>query len=291
MDTNQDASADKVGKALNDQRFQMLEDIAKELTGVVVFPTSFDAALRLRKELQNPDLATARIASVVSLEPLIATRLMHMANSTLYSPDGTPARNLQAAISRLGVNLVRTTALGIAMGQLMRAKEMSSFSDIAQTLWNHSVRTAAAARILARTQTRINPDEALLAGLVHDLGAFYMLYRAVQYPELCARPDTLKHLIMQWHESVGVTLLHALGMSEEIVEATIDHDQLRTTPVVVRKLSDIVYYSNILAGAHFEWFDQNIDPNAGEPGIVRRHFRDLLGEIESDTREMQAVFA
>ena len=98
------------------------------------------------------------------------------ANSVLYSPDGTPARDLQAAISRLGVKLVRTTALAIAMSQLMRSKEMAIFNDFTQALWVHTLKTAAAARILARTQTRINPDEALLAGLVHDLGAFYMLY-------------------------------------------------------------------------------------------------------------------
>lgn len=37
----------------------------------------------------------------------------------------------------------------------------------------------------------------MLAGLVHDLGAFYMIYRAAQYPELRIRPDSVKHLILQ----------------------------------------------------------------------------------------------
>ena len=100
---SQESTAAGGGKDLNTQRFQMLEDIARELTGVVVFPTSFDTALRLRKELHNPDLPTARIASIVGLEPLVATKLMHIANSALYSPDGTPARDLRSAISRLGV--------------------------------------------------------------------------------------------------------------------------------------------------------------------------------------------
>jgi HD-like signal output (HDOD) protein len=291
MDTSQDASADKVGDALNAQRFQMLEDIAKELKGDVVFPTYFDAALHLRKELNDPDLPTARIAKIVSVEPLVAAKLMKLANSVLYSPDGTPARNLSAAISRLGIDLVRTTALAIAMGQLRRSKEMATFSDLTRALWDHTIKTAAAARILARTQTKINADEALLAGLVHDLGAFYMLYRAAQYPELRSRPDSVKYLIMQWHESIGVTLLNVLGLPEEIVNATIDHDQVRKTPVMMRTLSDIVYVANILAGTHFEWLYQDFDPEAGESGIVRQHFADLLPEIEADTLEMEAVFA
>jgi len=178
MNVIQDPSIDKVGEALKAQRFRMLEDIARELSSdSVVFPTCFDVALRLRKELQNPDLSIPRMAKVVALEPLVATRLMQLAGSVLHSPDGTPARDLQAAINRLGVELVRTTALAIAMSQLLRSKETALFGDFAKALWGHSIGVAAAARLLAQTFTRINPDQALLAGLVHDLGAFYMLYR------------------------------------------------------------------------------------------------------------------
>ncbi len=291
MNESQVTSPDKVGQALYAQRFQMLEDIARELAGVVVFPTSFDAAIRLRKELQNPDMPISRVAKVVGLEPLVASRLILMANSVLYSPDGSPARDLQAVISRLGVDLVRTTALAIAMNQLLRAKEMAVFSDLTQALWEHSLKTAAATRILARTYTRINPDEALLVGLVHDLGAFYMLYRSAQYPELRVRPDTVKYLIHQWHEGIGVTLLKALGMTEEIVEATIDHDQIRVVPETVRSLADILYVGNILAGAGFEWVNQDIDPVSGGPGLVRQNFAELLPQIEADAMEMQAVLS
>jgi len=291
MSTEQDPSADKVGEALNAQRFQMLEDIAIELAGNVVFPTSFDAALRLRKELQNPDLPTARIATIVGFEPLVASKLLTLANSVLYSPDGTPARDLRAAISRLGVDLVRTTALGIAMGQLLRSKEMVVFTDLAQALWLHSLKTATAARLLARTHTKIKPDEAMLAGLVHDLGAFYMLYRAAQYPELRMRPDTVRYLIIEWHENIGVTLLNALGLPEEIIDATADHDLPRSGPVVLRNLSDIVYVANILAGTRLEWADVDNKERADDIAAVSQEYADLLPEIERETQAMQAVFA
>ena len=133
----QDPTVDKFGEALNATRFRMLEDIARELAGEVIFPTYFDAALRLRKELQNPDLPTARIAKIVSIEPLIAAKLMQLANSAFYSPDGSQAKDLRAAISRLGVDLVRTTALAIAMTQLLHSKDMAVFSELAHALWGH----------------------------------------------------------------------------------------------------------------------------------------------------------
>ena len=288
--TSQESTADKVGAALRAQRFQMLEDIARELAGDVVFPTSFDAALRLRKEMQNPDLPTARIAQIVNVEPLVATKLMHMANSVLYSPDGTPARNLQAAIARLGVELVRTTALAIAMNQLVRSKDMAIFSDLTHSLWDHTIKTAAAARVLARTYTRISPDEALLAGLVHDLGAFYMVYRAAQYAELRARPDTVRYLIMQWHESIGVTLLHALGLSEEVVDATIDHDQPRAIPTTVRTLADIIYVGSILDADYFGRVQQPGDSAAVDTATARQNFAEVVPQIETDAQTMHAIF-
>ncbi len=292
MNVIQDPSIDKVGEALKAQRFKMLEDIARELSSdSVVFPTCFDVALRLRKELQNPDLSIPRMAKVVALEPLVATRLMQLAGSVLHSPDGTPARDLQVAINRLGVELVRTTALAIAMSQLLRSKETALFGDFAKALWGHSIGVAAAARLLAQTFTRINPDQALLAGLVHDLGAFYMLYRAAQYEELRMRPETVKYLMLQWHESIGVSLLSALGLPEQIVNAVVDHDQPRPLPDTLRTLEDLVYVGNILASSHLEWMHQDADPRAAQFGAVSQRYAELLPKIETDAREMQAIFS
>ena len=284
-----DLSSDKVGDALTAQRFRMLEDIASELKSVVVFPTYFDVAMRLRKALQDPDVPVARIASLISVEPLVATKLMHLANSALYRRDAGPVRTLPAAITRLGIDLVRTTAVAIAMNQIVRAKDMAAFGDLTHALWQHSIKTAATARVLARAFTRINPDEALLAGLVHDLGAFYMLYRASQYPELRERPESVKHLIMQWHEGIGATLLETLGLPEDIVQASIDHDHPRPVPEIPRTLSEIVYISNILAGAHYEWLYQDFDPQAESFTTVHAKFSNLMPEIESEGREMLSV--
>lgn len=286
-----DRGGDKIGEALTTQRFQMLTDIARDLAGDVVFPTCFDTALRLRQELQDPEVPIARIAKLVSIEPLIAAKLLHIANSAYYNPAAAPIRGLPEAITRLGVSLVRTTALAVAMNQLMRSREMAGFSELTRDLWEHSIKTAAAARILARSRTRLNPDEAMLAGLVHDLGAFYMLYRAMQYPELRARPESMRYLIVQWHESIGVTLLNALGLPAEIVDATIDHDQLRPTPTALRTLSDVVYVGNVLTCAHFNWLYPDFDPERGDIGLLHRSFADILPEIEADAREMMGVFS
>ncbi len=285
-------SDDKVGAALNQQRFQMLEDIARELAGDVVFPVAFSTTLRVRKELQDPDLSIERVASLVSIDPLVVAKLMSLANSVLYSRDGQPVRGLPGAIQRLGLQLVRTTALAIAMAQLLRSKEMVSFVALAQALWVHSVKTAVAARVIARTHTRLNPDEALLAGLVHDLGAFYMLYRAAQYAELRARPDTLKYVILEWHESIGVSLLNALGLPEEVVTAATDHDQPRALPPTgARTLGEVVYASNLLAGGYASWLGKGFEADEAAAAALQETYAEIVPTIESETKEMLAVLA
>jgi HD-like signal output (HDOD) protein len=283
---------DKTGSALNAQRFQMLEDIAQELSGEVVFPTYFDAAIRLRKVMQDPNQSLEGIANALAIEPLISTKLLNLANSVLYNPSGSQVRSLQNAIARLGLETTRSTALAIAMNQLLRAKDMANFSDLTRNLWEHSLRTASAAYVIARRLTRFKPDEALLAGLVHDLGAFYMLYRATQYEELRARPDTVRYLIIQWHESIGHTLLIALGLPEDLAEAVREHDQPRLSPPAVpRNLTDIVYIANLMAGGAHEWVHQD-----AEKGIIERQTLDpaylaLQDEIDERAKEMLTTFA
>ena len=283
-------TSDKTGAALNEQRFQMLQDIAKELATDVVFPTSFDLVSRLRKLLQNPNLSIDQVATFVGVEPLISARLISMANSAAFGSTGKQIKTVHDAVLRLGLNNVRTTAIAIAMNQLLRSKELVKFSDLTDRLWQHSLHTAVAAELIARHMTRISPDEALLAGMVHDLGAFYMLYRATQYEELRQRPDTIKHLIIQWHESIGHALLIALGIPEEIAEAMREHDQPRPLPEKPRNLTDVVYVANLLAGGIFEWLGRDAPAEANQYALTPQYL-ELAEEIGDHERELRAVLA
>ena len=282
---------DKKGDELKAQRFEMLADIAKELSGEVIFPTYFDAVLRLRKVLQDSSLSIIEIAAAVSMEPLIGAKLLHLANSVAFNPAGLEVVDLKSALTRLGVNAVRTTAMSIVMSQLMRAKGMANFAELTHALWDHSIKTAAAARIIAKNLTRLNPEEAMLAGLIHDLGAFYMLYRATQYEELRHRPDSVRYLIIQWHESIGVSLLNAIGIPEEIVDATVDHDQVRSTPSPIRSLPEVVYVANMLAGGHFEWLMQDQSDYPAHLTLLNEKYDYLLPEIDALVVEMRTSFS
>ncbi|MGE5385581.1 MAG: HDOD domain-containing protein [Betaproteobacteria bacterium] len=281
---------DKFGSELAAQRFQMLEDIAKELSGEVVFPTCFSVAVRIRQVLDDPNNSMEKIAIAVGGDPLVSSKLLALANSAAYAA-GQPVRDIRGAIQRLGLQAVRSISLAIAMKQMLLSRELVAFDELTIRLWQHSLLSASAASIVARHLTRINPDEAFLAGMVHDIGAFYMLYRAAQYPELSSRPESVKYLVAQWHDSIGQSVLGALGMPESIIDAARDHDQLREAPMPPRNLSDVVYVGNFLAGANFEWLYQDIDSAAVQRFALAPQYVELSEEIAEHAKAMGAVFA
>lgn len=277
---------DKKGDALKLQRFKMLEDIAKELSTDIVFPTCFDVVLRLRNALRDPDVSHDRILALIRTEPLTCARLIHQANAAAQG-NTSEIRDIGAAVYRLGLNAVRHAALTVAMNQLVRSKELVLFSDVSLALWKHSMYSAAAAAVISRELSRINPDEALFAGLVHDLGAFYMLYRAAQYAELRERPESVRFLIAQWHESIGESVLFALKVPDAIIDAVRFHDQPRP-PMLddPRSLSDVIYAANVVARCEMDWLEE--DP---AERILGEQYHALEPLIEAQYVEIQAAYA
>ncbi len=284
-----DPTQDKKDAALKAQRFKMLEDIARELAGEISFPTCFDIALQVRNIMRDPNASLRDIAGVVRMEPLVAAKLLKMANSSAYNPTGKQITDVEAALGRIGVNLARSVAMAVAMDQLLLSKDLVAFADISKGLWTHTLQTAAAARVVARRLTRVNPEDAMLAGLVHDLGAFYMLYRSAQYDELRIRPNTVKYLIAQWHESIGESLLAALGLPEAIVEAIRDHDQPRAFVQTPRTLADVIYVANAIAGGIAEWAHLDDDADGRVDAYRTPEYLALGEEIEAACADLRGA--
>lgn len=283
-------SQDKSAAALKAQRFQMLEDIARELSGDIVFPIHFDLSLHARNILRNPRISLEELIRLLSIEPLLCIKVLRLANALVDSATGKPIADIQSAIDCLGPETVRVAAQALAADQLLLSRPLVPFGTFARSLWEHSVMTAVAARTIARRLTRLNPEEAMLAGLIHDIGAFYMLYRAAQYPELTIRPDTLKYLIVQWHESIGDSLLAALEVPERIAQAVRDHDQPRAVVDSPRTLADVIFVANLLADGSFEWLRKDLGDASLRPELAEPRYLALMDEIRADYQALRLSF-
>lgn len=269
--------------------FRILEDIARDLSGDVNFPTCMDAAVLVRNTLKDPYVNTERVVQAVGVEPLISSKLLRLANSTAYNPSGQPITELSTAISRLGFEVVRTTSLAVAMDQMLKSRHLAAYDQVARQTWEHSIQVAAIARVLARRLGRVGPDEAMLAGLVHKIGIFYLLYRAAEYPEYRDNEAGMRDLLAGWHASIGESLLHLLGLPECIVDSIRQQNETHSveTPCTI---GDILYFAKLLASNAPDGDNASPTPLDDEQRAAdRARYADLLKEAEEDILEIRAT--
>lgn len=230
--------------------FTFIQDIAADLSQqTAVFPTSFDTTLRLREVLSSNNASTANIAAIVAKDPLVAARVIQTANSAAFNRSGRTISTILAAITLIGANAVRVLALSVAMQQLRTYKQMAPYDGFCSAVMNHSRQIASVAFVLARAHTKIPADTALFAGLVHDIGYFYLIYRIAQRKELAHDDAEIDGLLRDWHGSIGHAVLSALGAPEEILAAVADHDEPRAV-LVIRSLNDLIFVAHIVAARH-----------------------------------------
>ncbi len=239
--------------------FQILEDIARDLSGdEVTFPTFLDITFQVRTALKNPNLNVEQLAKLVGAEPLMSAKIIRMSNSAAMNPSGREVADVKTAIVRVGMEAVRTVSFAVAMEQLLQSKQMQAFEGISKRLWEHTAHVAALCRVLARKLAKINGDEAMFAGLVHDIGVFYLMSRASKFPELVADKEEMHALLVGWHDNIGHALLSALGQPESVLLAVQEHEQDREI-TEVKTLSDVLYVANKIANTVSSWRDKTLD--------------------------------
>ena len=153
--------------------------------GEIIFPTSVNAVLRLQLALDDPDCHIETAIKLVLGEPQLAARTVALANSAAFNRSGeATVTNVRAAVLRLGYRRLQMLVASLVVRQfgsrivdpLLRAK--------VEQLWQHTAHVAALAKVFALRVTFVNPDTALFAAIVHEVGGFYLLSRADEFPGL-----------------------------------------------------------------------------------------------------------
>ena len=264
--------------------FRILEDVARDLSGEVVsFPTFLDITFQLRTALKNPALTVTQLATLVGVDPLMSTKIIRMSNSVAMNPSGRAIADVKSAISRIGMEAVRSVSFAVAMEQLLGSKKMAPFERLSQRLWEHTIHVAALCRVLAK-QAQINPDEAMFVGLVHDIGVFYLLSRAANFPELIENKAELHQLLVQWHDSIGHALLAAMGLSEDVLVAVQEHEIERPV-AVLKRLSDVLFVANKLANTQAGWRDPEYAEAVDTSALAEMFDSDAIAALLAESAE------
>jgi HD-like signal output (HDOD) protein len=265
--------------------FKVLEDIAKDLSGdEITFPTFLDITFQVRTALKDPNLNVDQLAKLVGAEPLMSTKIIRMANSVALNPSGREIADVKNGIIRVGMEAVRTVSFAVAMEQLLKSKQMQPFEDISKRLWEHTAHVAALSRVLARKMAKINGDEAMFTGLVHDIGVFYLMSRAAGFPELVADKAELHALLVGWHDSIGHALLSALGSPESVLVAVQEHETDREIKEI-RTLPDVLYVANKIANRTSCWRDPAYDAPVDTSMLDALFDAETLAAIVAESEE------
>jgi HD-like signal output (HDOD) protein len=211
--------------------FDFIRSLAEELSqGHVDLPSFPEIALQVRRILSDPNTTAEQVVRVVGSEPALAARLLRIANSASMNRSGKSLTDLRTAIARIGHNMVRSASISFSMNQIRKANKLESLAPYLNDLWERSTYVAAYAYVLARTCTRVNPDEAMLTGMMHGLGKLYILTRATGHPELFVSENALSEIINDWHMSIGKAILENWKFSEAMARAVGQDDFARTDP-------------------------------------------------------------
>jgi len=200
--------------------FEFVRELASELSSSTIELPSFPkVAAQVQKVLAEDSTSAERVVRVLGAEPMLAARVLSMANSVALAPGGKAVSELRTAVTRLGFDALRTAVIGYALAQLRSAPAFKAIERPLNAFWQHSVLVAALSFVLARRSGRCSADTAMLAGIVHGVGKLYILTRAMRHPALFADRVSYQRIERDWHGGIAKALLENWRMADEIVVA------------------------------------------------------------------------
>ncbi len=180
----------------------------------LVLPTLPEVALKVREAAEDPNIGTPQLSKVIGNDAALTARIIKVVNSPLLRTN-KEITDLSMAINRLGINYTCNLATGLAMEQMFQAT-----SDVVdrkmREVWNKSTEIAGICHVLCKQFTRLLPDQATLAGLVHQIGALPILTYAEDHNELLSDSISLNHVIEQIHPIIGDKILRTWEFPEQI---------------------------------------------------------------------------
>jgi len=218
---------------------ELLDDLENDN---LVLPTLPEVAIKVRDTLEDESMGLADVAKIVTTDTALSARLIQIANSPLLRAS-REIESVEAAITRMGANMVRNLVTSIVMEQMFQATSDATDKRLRQ-VWEHSSEVAAISHALASQFTKLPSDQALLAGLVHDIGALPILSRAEDVPELIEDEALLDNIIAKTHTQIGEAILRKWNFPDELIAVVAEHENL-TRNSAQTDLVDVVMVANL----------------------------------------------
>lgn len=251
------------------------ETIKADITAAIehdklVLPTLPEAALQVRDIAESEDSAIGDLVKVISNDTALSARIIRVCNSPLFRGNRA-IENLNMAVSRLGMAYTSSLAMGLAMQQMFQATSDMIDKRLRAT-WQASTEVAGVCHVLAQHYTKLKPDQATLAGLVHLIGVLPIL-RYVEDEDVQISGNELDSIIEDLHPKIGATILKKWDFPNDLQTVPLEFANFHRE-VPAADYADLVMIANLqlVAGSEHRWTEMDwsgisafgrlgIDPN------------------------------
>ena len=194
---------------------EFLNHVQQELNANrLILPTLPDIALKVRDAVTKGETTAQELADMIVTDAALSTRLMQVANSPLYR-GAVEIKNIQMAVVRLGNKTIRTLITSLVMQQMFSPTTPTLEGYFRET-WEQSINVSAISRALASFAPHLDVDEAMLAGLIHQIGKLPILMLVENIPEFKDSPSRLAKLLEKAHPAVGKLIMDNWTFPEEL---------------------------------------------------------------------------
>lgn len=193
----------------------------------LVLPTLPDIALKVRDAVTKGDASAEKLAEMITSDAALSARLIQVANSPLYR-GASEVRNIQMAVTRLGNTTIRTLITSLVMQQMFKPSS-STLETYFRSIWEQGVNVSAICRALSSFVPHLNSDEAMLAGLIHQIGKLPILTLVEKIPEFRDSPSRLDKLLEKAHPHIGKMIMETWNFPEELKSVASDYVDFHRT--------------------------------------------------------------
>ncbi|PPD29866.1 MAG: histidine kinase [Methylomonas sp.] len=207
-------------------------------------PSLPEVAIKLRQAIQK-DIGIADAVKIIQLDPVISAKLIEVANCPLYLTL-VPAKNCLEAVNRIGLTATRNLVISLSLKQIFKSNSLV-IKERLEKLWKQSLYLSALCHVLAATSQQANPEEALLAGLVCDIGMIPFLSFVANLPEEFINEQEIKQAMPTVVSAVSATILKEWQFADEFIDAALNSHNWYENSTTELSLTDIVVLSRLHA--------------------------------------------
>lgn len=208
----------------------------------MVVPSLPSIAIKLRKAMQK-EIGIDEAVKIIQLDPVISAKLIEVANCPLYI-SVKPVKSCFEAVQRIGLNATRSLVISLSIKNIFKS-DSSQIKKHLDHLWKESLYLSSLSFVLSSVSKQSIPEEALLAGLICDIGAVPFLNFVANLPADYYDKDEIIKSIPVVKGVVGTSILQKWGFAEEFIKVPIASEDWYHSSEGPLTYSDIVILSRL----------------------------------------------